>query len=375
MHPLMVTPLYPPATGGAATYFGMVAPELAQRPEVDWVTVLTERWPDQPGESTCGKLRILRHLPTRISIPRQNAWAHALSYAHTQLWFARHFPELVRRCKVDLIHFHTRYRGRLLYAALKRSGVPVIANLHDKMTDPAVLARVADWLLCCARGVQRFAVDGGFPADRIAFIPLPLAAAQMLSADHVAALRRRYGLGAAPYLLFVGDITAAKGVYELLAAYRQWRADPPQARLVFAGTNREGKWFVRQIQQTPDTTYVGPVPREDALALMRGAAVVVLPSRSEGLGYAILEAVSLGTKVVGPPGIPEFESHLRESILPEVNVAAIFRALTAAWARNAPPSYPLSTHNLERVVSELARLYVRVVRNETDHTGGNYHRR
>ena len=190
----------------------------------------------------------------------------------------------------------------------------------------------------------------------------------MLSADHVAALRRRYGLGAAPYLLFVGDITAAKGVYDLLAAYRQWRSDLRQARLVFAGTNREGKRFVRQIQQMPDTTYVGPVPREDALALMRGAAVVVLPSRSEGLGYAILEALSLGTKVIAPPGIPEFESHLRESILPEVNVAAIVRALTAAWARNAPPFYPLSTHNLERVVGELARLYVRVARNETDDT-------
>jgi len=373
----MVTPLYPPATGGAATYFGMVAPELAQRPEVDWVTVLTERLPDQPRESTCGKLHILRHLPTRVSIPRQNAWAHALSYAHTQLWFARNFPELVRRSKVDLVHFHTRYRGRLLYAALKHSGVPAIANLHDKMTNPAVLARVADWLLCCAQGVQRFALDGGFPADRITFIPLPLAAPRMPSADHVSALRQRYGLGAAPYLLFVGDITAAKGVYELLEAYRQWCSDPPQARLVFAGTNREGKWFVRQIEQTAHTTYVGPVPREDALALMRGAAVVVLPSRSEGLGYVILEAVSLGTKVIAPPGIPEFESHLRESILPEVNAAAIIRALTAAWARNAPPSYPLSAHSLERVVNDLARLYVRVVRNETDATDltGDNHRR
>jgi hypothetical protein len=59
--------------------------------------------------------------------------------------------------------------------------------------------------------------------------------------------------------------------------------------------------------------------------------------------------------------------HLRDSILPAVNAAAIVTALTAAWARTDAASYPLSAHNPERVVSELTALYVRVA---DDHRNG-----
>ncbi|HXQ23010.1 MAG TPA: glycosyltransferase family 4 protein [Candidatus Acidoferrales bacterium] len=361
MHPLIVTPLYPPATGGAATYFGMVVPELLACATVERLTVLTERLSDQPGEWTDGKLRILRRLPSRISVPPRNRGSHAAGYALTQLWFALQLPRLVRRLRVDLIDVHTRYRGPLVYTALRRSGVPIIADLHDKMTRPATLKGIADWLLCCGEGVQRFAVAGGFPVDRIVFVRLPMAAPDVPSADRVAALRRHHGLGDVPYLLFVGDITSSKGVYELLAAYRQWRSEPPQARLAFAGTNREGTRFLRQIQHTPGATYLGRMPHEDALALMRAAEIVVLPSRSEGLPYVILEAVALGARVIAPPGVPEFDAHLQGAVLPEVSVPAIVRLLTMVWARHDPTRYPLALHEPRRAVQSLLELYTRAV--------------
>lgn len=361
MHPLIVTPLYPPATGGAATYFGVVVPELLACDTVERLTVLTERLPDQPGEWTDGKLRILRRLPSRISVPRGNWRSHAAAYALTQLWFARQLPRLVQRLQVDLIDVHTRYRGRLVYAGLRRSGVPIVADLHDKMTPPATLKSVADWLLCCEEGVQRFALAGGFPVDRIVFMRLPMAAPHVPSADHVAALRRRHGLADVPYLLFVGDITPSKGVYELLAAYDQWRSEASRARLAFAGTNREGVRFLRQIQQTRGATYLGRMPHEDALALMSAAEIVALPSRSEGLPYVILEAVALGTRVIAPPGVPEFDAHLQGAVLPEVSVPAIVRLLTALWACHDPPRYPLSMHEPRRAVQSLLELYTRAV--------------
>jgi glycosyltransferase involved in cell wall biosynthesis len=362
MHPLIITPLYPPATGGAATYFDIVVSGLIKQPRIRHLTVLTERMPGQPIESTHGTLRILRYLPTRISIPRRSRWAHVQSYAQTQLWFRTRLPQLVRRFGVDVIHFHTRYRGRLLYAGLTRSRVPIVANLHDRMTIPSHLRPVADWLLCCAQGVQRFAVDAGYPQERIVLIPLPMAIPEPPSAEQVSALRTRHGLETDPYLLFVGDITSNKGVYDLLEGYAAWRPALPRARLVFAGTNWEGERFILQVHRTPGATYIGPVSHVDALTLMRGAEVVALPSRSEGLPYVILEAVSLGTKVIAPPDVPEFESHLPESVLPTVNATAIVAALTAAWARTAAHSYPISAHRAERVVNELVELYGRVIR-------------
>ncbi len=357
MHLLILTALYPPAVGGAATYFGDIVPRLAQRPEITRLTVLTERLPGQPRRHVRGKLQVLRLLPTRVSLPRRPWPIHAATYGMTQLWFAVYLPALVRRQGVDLIHFHTRYRGRLFYAALGRCGVPIVADLRDKMSDPAQLSRVADRLLCCAEGVQRFAVAHGFPAERTVLVPIPFTPPDVPSPQQVNAVRRQHGVGREPYLLFVGDMTYNKGVYDLLEAYHRWRPTHPQAHLLFVGVNREGDRFLRQVRQTAGAAYLGRLPHQEALALMRGAEVVVLPSRSEGLPRVILEAVALGTKVICPPGIPEFERHLAEDSLSNVSADAILEKLNALWESDRVPIYPFSEHDPDRVVEGLLEIY------------------
>ena len=360
MRPLIITALYPPAVGGAATYFGSVVPELARRlgyrDEIERLTVLTERMPGQPRQWTEGKLRVLRYLPNRISL-QQRRWAlHAATYVWTQLWFATRLPGLVQHERIDLIHFHTRYRGRLFYASLRRSGVPVLADLRDKMTTPAHLADTADRLLCCGEGVQRFATEGGFPADRAVLIPNAFDPPDIPSPAQVSETCRQYGL-TEPYLLFVGDITYNKGVYDLVEAYEHWKVEHPQVQLVYAGTNREGTRFLSRIERAPGVTYLGHIPRRDVLSLIRSAEILLLPSRSEGLPTVILEAVALGTKVVCPPGIPEFERHLPQFVLPTVSEGAILEKLNAVWHLNQAPSYPLFEHSRDRVVEELAEVY------------------
>jgi len=362
MHLLIVTPLYPPATGGAATYFSMLVPELLQRAEIDRVTVVTERVAGEPKEQRDGKLQVLRLLPTRVAVPRASWLGHASSYVATQWWFGARFPHLVHRLGVDVIHFHTRYRGSAVYGALRRSRVPVIANLQDKLMDPRRVARVSHWLLCCAEGVHRFLLAAGCPAERSVLVPLPFASPPVPSDHEVQLARHRYDLERTPYFLFLGDITKRKGVYELLDGYRQWRCeveDPPA--LVFAGNNWEGERFRAAIRQTPGGLYLGRVPHDEALALMRGAEVIVLPSRSEALPYVILEALALGKSILCPPGIPEFDAHLSTSVLPEITSAAIAAALRTARARVEAPSYPMARHAPHHIAAKLLELYTRAV--------------
>jgi len=362
MRVLIITALYPPAVGGAATHFGMVVPELAERDDIEQLTVLTEHMPGQPREWSEGKLRVLRYLPTRISLPQRPWLIHAVTYVLTQAWFAAHLPALVRRWEVDLVHFHTRYGGRLFYSALRRSGVPVVADLHDKLTDPSGLIGVADRLLCCGEGVARFAHEGGFPSDRTVLIPIPFDPPAVPSPGRVAAIRRRYGLGTARCLLFVGDITYNKGVYDLLDAYRQWRVGHVEVQLVLVGTNREGERFLTQAEAEKGVTYLGRIPHGDVLCLMRGADMVVLPSRSEGLPRVMLEAVALGTKVICPPGIPEFDEHLSSYVLPSVAVDDIYEMLDKVWEGGRLPTYPFSEHRLDLVVERLVEVYGEVVK-------------
>jgi glycosyltransferase involved in cell wall biosynthesis len=313
--------------------------------------------PGQPRQQCEGKVQILRYLPNRISV-RQRPWLlHALTYVLTQLWFVLRLSGLIHRHNIDLIHFHTRYRGRGFYRALQRSQVPIVADLRDKMTRPQHLLNVADRLLCCGEGVQRFALEGGFPQARTQLIPNAFTPPPIPSAEAVSEICQRYAIANIPYLLFVGDITYNKGVYDLLQAYERWHVEQLQTKLVLVGTNREGKSFLERVSRMENVMYLGRLAHRDVLALMRGAQIVVLPSRSEGLPTVILEALALGTKVLCPPHIPEFDHYLLQFTLPDVNADAILERLNVIWHTDALPDYPLAEHSIERVTAALCQVY------------------
>lgn len=363
MRLMILTALYPPAVGGVASYFGVLAPNLARRREIDELTVLTENMSGQPPQWASGNLRLLRLLPPRVSSPPRHWLDRLATYAATQLWFAVRLPSLVRRYRIDLIQFHTRFRGRLFHAALRRCAVPVLADMRDKMTDPSRLANVADRLLCCSKGVQRFAIQGAFPADQTVLIPYLFDPPEIPSAQQVSDTCLRYGLGREPYLIFVGDITYKKGVYDLIEAYRRWQLKCDHVRLVMVGNNREGARFLREVRRADGATYLGPVSHSEALALIRGAKIMILPSRSEGLPRVILEAVALGTKVICPPEIPEFGRHLPDFVLPRVHPDSIVEMLSTIWGHKAPPpSFPFSGYSVGHVVEALTSVYAEVLR-------------
>jgi glycosyltransferase involved in cell wall biosynthesis len=237
------------------------------------------------------------------------------------------------------------------------------------MTNPAKLVSVADRLLCCSEGVQRFAEESGFPAERTTLIPIPLTEVDAPSPAAVASARQRYGVGAGPYLLFVGDITYNKGIYDLMEAYAEWSKGHPGVLLVIAGTNREGERFLNRVHQNRGIVYLGRVPHRDVLALIRDADVVVLPSRSEGLPRVILEAVSLGTRVMCPPGIPEFDRHLAPFVLSQVSARSIADALDVILRSKLTPDYPLAMHDVDQVAERLVDVYREVVNSNAASTG------
>lgn len=362
MRILLLTPLYPPAIGGAATYFADIVPLLEAHPAISRLVLLTERMPGEANELTEGKLTVLRHLPTRVSVERPYP-IHAATYLQTQLWLSHHLSRLIQKYHLELLHFHTRYRGWLTYRTLAQLPVPVLADLRDKMSDPAVLAACSQHLLCCALGVAHFAAAGGYPPERLSHIPIPFAAPPPLPRTAVLQARQQAGLGKRPFLLYIGDMTVNKGVYELLQAFEQWQKTQPGVDLLLAGMNREGRPFLDQVEKVPQAHFLGHVPHSQAMALMQAAEIVLLPSRSEGLPRTILEAVSLGKKVLCPPNIPEFDAYLPDFVLPEVSTTAIQAKLDAIWQQSTLPTYPLANHRVAVIVAQILNVYQQMLGN------------
>jgi len=365
MHPLIITPLYPPAVGGAATYYSQIAAELVKRDEIRALTILTERYPGEPRSQKEGKLTILRLLPTRISRPQRAYPIHAASFALTQAWFKTQLPGLVRNRGISLVHFHTRFASGLFPGTVRRCAAPAVADLRDKLIDPAGLADYAQRLICCCEGVYRFALNGGFPPERADLIPLSFAPPSPPSSSQIQRVRDAFGIEDGPYLLFVGDVNENKGVLSLLQAYDQWRSTHADVALVIVGVNRLGKMFQNQVDATKGAIFLGSVQRETVLALMSGAEIIVLPSRSEGLPRVILEALALDRKVIAPPNIPEFDRYIPGSVLFGTDVVTLIETLERVWNQDHAPSFSFSPYQLAHVVESVISTYTAATRQST----------
>ncbi|MDT7527521.1 glycosyltransferase [Sphingopyxis sp. SE2] len=112
-----------------------------------------------------------------------------------------------------------------------------------------------------------------------------------------AAARAALGMGDAPALLTVGALIARKGQALVIAALPAL----PGAHYWLAGAGEEEaryRTLARELGVETRVHFFGPVANADLPQLYRAADAVVMPSASEGLANAWVEALACGTPIV-----------------------------------------------------------------------------
>ncbi len=285
----------------------------------------------------------------------------------------RRIPEIVRELSADI--FHTPY----LLAPVS-PGVPFVVTLHDLI--PLSYPWFSSWR---ARMVYRFrgvrvlraadcvvavseysAAEGvrlaGLDASRVIHVPHGIEALFKPAEALGEAIRLE------PYLLYVGSDRPHKGLDILLDAYSD-AEDLPLLKIVGMQSERLIRRKQAQRQGLEGRIeWVGAV--DDALLpeFYRNAMGLVMPSRVEGFGFPVLEAMACGCPVVASdiPPLKElaggaasfFDSGSAESLRDALRELCGNRELRKSM-RNTGLTRA-KTHSWPSVASEVLTVYRRI---------------
>ena len=215
------------------------------------------------------------------------------------------------------VHGDWRTATRLYGSKARR----ILARPADALADAAIrradaVRAVSDYTALLVRNA-RGSVEAQFPAwlDLEPFYATP-----------------PVDLPKTPTALFVGVLERYKNIDRLLDAWPAVHTCVPEARLRIVGTGSLASRVARATLFDESIEHRSALSREGIVAALDGSTLLVLPSRSEGMGRIVVEALARGRAVVASTngGLPELvENGLNGLLVPADDVNALEDALIA----------------------------------------------
>ena len=267
-----------------------------------------------------------------------------------RLWWERVvLPYQLRRLKPNV--YHAPFGAPPLPA---RCGCPVVGTVHDFIFSSTVAqlrwpAHIYNrHLLDSLEHATHLITDSQFvkqeaqrfiryPAGQITPVWLGVDGHTFrpLDAAVLAQVREQFKLPE-KYLLYAGTLEHRKGTDLLLQALARLMPRYPDLQLVLAGMDHwpTSPYYAQaaSLNILGQIRHLGFVERPTLAALMNLAQVFVLPSRQEGFGLPVIEAMACGAPVIATQtsSLPEVAGQAAR-LIPANDIEALQAAIAALW--------------------------------------------
>jgi glycosyltransferase involved in cell wall biosynthesis len=263
----------------------------------------------------------------------------------------------------DAVHGHWLYPGGLAAVVAARAArCRSVVTLHGSDVELAGRNRAANWLgrRVAARADAVVAVSAALARRAEDVLHRPA------GSIGVARLPLPYGLRPTPFpvgaprLIAAGRASPEKGFDVLVAALARPETAAWSATFVTEGPERDA--LERAVARAGLTDRVSfmPMQARDALFdLMRAHHLVVVPSRTEGLGLVALEALALGRPVVASAvgGLVETITDGDDGALVRPDDPAALAAAIAGARLDVPVAGAVAAHQAPVVLAAHASVY------------------
>lgn len=286
-------------------------------------------------------------------------------------WRAGLDPRAAFACRraarhADLVHAHDAHAVTIAAVALAGRTTPLVVT--RRMARPlrhALPWRRAAGIIAISDAVRRSLETSGVPAERITVIP-PAIDLHATLAVRPAEWQRELDVSeGSPVAATVAALTPEKGIDLVVEAAALLRHSCPSLHWAVVGNGPERPGLEALARARGVEAHVHFLGyRPDPVPVLAAAAVAVFPSREEGFGTSIVDALALGVPVVATAvgGIPEALARGGGVMVPAENAPALadaveriirdpaHRATVGAAGRAAAQHFDLAPM-VERVVA------------------------
>jgi glycosyltransferase involved in cell wall biosynthesis len=353
---LLVMGWRPSEVGGVTTAVLNLRDELRRSRRVT-VDLLVESWdiPTLRVEMLDGEPFYL----LRVASPFQDGRAviAALGFVRGFARTARQLARLIAKRNIAVINVHFPGLEAVFWALLIRLGMlrgRLVLSFHGadvtmaaadrtligKMLWRFTVRSAAALTACSAMLARELTTLFPFASQKVFVIPNGVTA-DKVEAEAMAAVAIE-DLPATPYIVCIAGFEPKKGLDVLLRAFASVRKEQPNLTLALlcrAGPNLDAISALIQDLELSGCIYLRTdCPHNRAMAILKGAQALVVPSRKEPFGIVVLEAAVLArpvvmTSVCGvlaslPPDPPV-------SIVPPDDAAALARAMVLLLGNRA----------------------------------------